>query len=1091
MDSLFGIPLTSILVVLLALVAGIFGVLGWIAWRNPLLVKMGLRNLTRRKTQTALIVIGLMLSTLIISAAFATGDTVGYSVTNAAYNDYGEADVIGAFDREKADPSRDGLLQQDIDAVRAAFEGDPEVDAITGVIRTPAPALNPTERLSEPAASFVGIDPETTDGFHQLIDQNGDLVSARDLGPDEVYISQRLADDIRLGVGDTVRVQYGNQPYDFTVRAIVRDNALTAATALTSDQAAGGIVAPIERVREIAGEPGRVDLLVMSAKGGVRDSLDATKVVRDRLEEVIDAQGLPIQVISDKAQVVEIAELIGSVFVTFFLVFGLFSMAAGVMLIFLTFVMLAAERRSEMGMARAVGMKRLHLTESFIAEGMGYNLGSALIGALLGVGVAYLLILVLGNVFGDFGLSITFNANPVGFAISYLLGVVITFVTVAISSWRSANLNIVRAIRDIPEPDTFRGHDRSLVRLFKATAGVLWLALIGALSVVTYGVLTVIYLLLKRAPKVGRFVRKPGDWAGRQRNSGGWAVVMILIGVLATWWGGWIDEQAFAYTAGTTLVLFAIAMLASYFGAPTRATFAIMSTVIIWYWLLPMPFNLLASLGVLPEEAKGWGDPLDGLLSLVGLDHEPISGNIEMFFVSGVCITAASTVFVIFNADRVLASLGALQAVFRGITPAIRTAISYPLASKFRTGMALAMFTLVMFSLIVMATLNHNFTQLFLGDDAKGGFDVQASANVNNPIGDLRTALTDGGYDVDANISGIGTMTSTFWETKAASYPEDALAFYRFAGLDDSFIDLAKFPLSTRAVGYDSDEAVWDAVRNDPNVIVANESILSFTQSQNFGAGGEDQLTVDGSITDLQDNPWQPIEMTVVDDNGNERTMQIVGFVDSAIISGVVPQWIALFVNAGVVADVQDANQDFFVVTKDESDQAVSDVAAAIESTLLDRGVQADSLTQRVNDAAAQSNAFSTLFVSFMSLGLIVGIAALGVISFRTVAERRQQIGMLRAIGYSRRLVAISFFLESSFIAITGIGMGLILGGALSYNLMTSPDFTNGQQIDFSYPVGTILLIVGIAYAASAVMTLIPARSASRVAVAEALRYSA
>ena len=56
---------------------------------------------------------------------------------------------------------------------------------------------------------------------------------------------------------------------------------------------------------------------------------------------------------------------------------------------------------------------------------------------------------------------------------------------------------------------------------------------------------------------------------------------------------------------------------------------------------------------------------------------------------------------------------------------------------------------------------------------------------------------------------------------------------------------------------------------------------------------------------------------------------------------------------------------------------------------------------------------------------------------------------------------------------------------------MTSPDFTNGQQIDFSYPVGTILLIVGIAYAASAVMTRIPARSASRVAVAEALRYSA
>jgi hypothetical protein len=115
--------------------------------------------------------------------------------------------------------------------------------------------------------------------------------------------------------------------------------------------------------------------------------------------------------------------------------------------------------------------------------------------------------------------------------------------------------------------------------------------------------------------------------------------------------------------------------------------------------------------------------------------------------------------------------------------------------------------------------------------------------------------------------------------------------------------------------------------------------------------------------------------------------------------------------------------------------------------------VVATSIQQTIDDFAAQSNAFQYLFEAFMSLGLIVGIAALGVIAFRTVAERRQQIGMLRAIGYSRRLVAISFFLESSFIAVTGIGMGLILGGALSYNLLTSPSSSvNGAEIDFSMP---------------------------------------
>ena len=151
--------------------------------------------------------------------------------------------------------------------------------------------------------------------------------------------------------------------------------------------------------------------------------------------------------------------------------------------------------------------------------------------------------------------------------------------------------------------------------------------------------------------------------------------------------------------------------------------------------------------------------------------------------------------------------------------------------------------------------------------------------------------------------------------------------------------------------------------------------------------------------------------------------------------------------------------------------------------------MQADSIVQLIDDAAAQSTAFQLLFEGFMGLGLVVGIAALGVIAFRTVVERRQQIGMLRAIGYTRRLIALSFFLESSFIALTGVAMGLSMGLALSYNLLTSEVFTDGAEIVFDVPWVRVIGIAVIAYGASALMTLIPARSASRVSVAEALRY--
>ena len=62
--------------------------------RNPLIGKLGVRNIPRRPTQTALIVGGLTLSTVIIVSALATGDTLTYSIQRHAVNAYGEIDEM-------------------------------------------------------------------------------------------------------------------------------------------------------------------------------------------------------------------------------------------------------------------------------------------------------------------------------------------------------------------------------------------------------------------------------------------------------------------------------------------------------------------------------------------------------------------------------------------------------------------------------------------------------------------------------------------------------------------------------------------------------------------------------------------------------------------------------------------------------------------------------------------------------------------------------------------------------------------------------------------------------------------------------------
>ena len=105
---------------------------------------------------------------------------------------------------------------------------------------------------------------------------------------------------------------------------------------------------------------------------------------RERLSRLFgDLSELVVEDI--KRDTLDMGELAASAFTTIFIVSGLFGIAAGMVLIFLIFVMLAAERKSEMGMARAIGAQRGRLVEMFVFEGTAYDLAAAAVGVALGV----------------------------------------------------------------------------------------------------------------------------------------------------------------------------------------------------------------------------------------------------------------------------------------------------------------------------------------------------------------------------------------------------------------------------------------------------------------------------------------------------------------------------------------------------------------------------------------------------------------------------------------------------------------------------------------------------------------------------------
>ena len=94
MEELFGIPMDVIMVILLAAFLPALAGVAIMAWRNRVMLKLGLRNIPRRKSQTALIVVGIMISTLIMAAAFGTGDSITFSIRKNATDALGPIDQI-------------------------------------------------------------------------------------------------------------------------------------------------------------------------------------------------------------------------------------------------------------------------------------------------------------------------------------------------------------------------------------------------------------------------------------------------------------------------------------------------------------------------------------------------------------------------------------------------------------------------------------------------------------------------------------------------------------------------------------------------------------------------------------------------------------------------------------------------------------------------------------------------------------------------------------------------------------------------------------------------------------------------------------
>jgi putative ABC transport system permease protein len=1101
MNDLFGLSMTYIMIALLVILGGAVSTILWVIVRQRVMFLIGVRNIPRRRAQTVLIIIGLMLSTLIISTAFSIGDTVNYSLTNLVYERLQGIDEVIHTRTDQTDTGGDSSL-----ATTKPIPGDtarslvseikamPGVDGALPVIRTIVPVLDARTRLNEPQSGIIGADPASMQGFESgLQTLDGNDASLGSLAPNEIYVDKSLADKLDILKGDTLQIFVNSQPHDYVVKDIVKDRVL-GGTLLEDTR---GLTMTLSQAQTLLGRPDDADLIFVSNTGGVRDSLGNSGAIKDALNARLDGTNWSAD--ATKADLVDTASTAASFLTTFFVVLGLFSIAAGALLIFLIFVMLAAERKVEMGMIRAVGTKRQHLVQMFMSEGMAYNVGAAAVGCALGVVVSIGMVRVMASLFGGSGgsLGITFHVTPRSLIVSYSLGVVLTFLTVTFSSWRIGNLNIVSAIRDTADPTA--QVERPVVRpgILGALSFVIWIffkprswktwfidlglfALAAALIFATvmlfvaafavYGsnsVAGVIAVLLGVAAICAAVLAVVAIGLGLNRIFQTGAMALIVGAALVVI--GLISWQGAAYAAGISLLFIGAALTLVMLRVPARPVFTTMGLSLLLYWLL-------GAGGHIPPH---------------------MDGGIEMFFLSGIIMVLSATFVLIYNADLMLGVLTRIGNLNARWVPSIRTAVAYPLANKFRTGMTIAMISLVMFALVMMSTMNSNFSRIFLSNEALGGYDVVVRENPHNAVPDLKAALQQAGGDASAiaadDTIGIANPILSEARIAPAATPEGATGanptatpagsdFSRYNMIKPSpgFLQDNGVKFHARADGYSTDAQVWNALATQPDLAVIDGFAVG-----GGGFGGGSGFTLSG--IKATDTTFAPIKVQIRDaaNPGNVHTVTIIGIFTtkaSAIYQG-------LYLSPAAFTDVFPKTEysAHFVKLTPGTDSKKE--AKYIESTLSAGGVQGDSLRQLIDDAQAQNRSFFYLIQGFMGIGLFVGIAAVGVIAFRTVVERRQQIGMMRALGYTRRAVAWSFIMESSFIALLGILSGISLGILLAYQLLQGDSFAGGAIDSFYVPWMEISIFGGFAFIASFLMTIIPSRQASSIPIAEALRY--
>lgn len=705
--TLFGLSATIQALLLAALVGGAVLLLVGVSVNNPLLWRMGVRNMRRRRAQTLVMLCGLLLSSIFLTVSFGLQDSFSHSIAADRLT------KVGAVDEAVTGP----FTQAQVDSLLAQIRQQVSVQAATALYLNPVAASFQVQRtgITETNQYILALPPDFDRVYGTLSDSQGQAVSMASLRSTEVLLSRSAAKSLNVRPGDRLRVSLNGYPgvLEATVHALLANDPVVTGGELAFDGSYPEIILPLATLQQFRLHavqrplPPNTICIRNVGPGAMQDSQDSQAVV-GFLERLLhtssDTRGfIPTYFDSTiihplKPHWIEdfswnpIASkgdfLTSAAARQFDLLLPVFTgllVSAGMLLLILLCLLLAAERRMELGLSRAVGLQRHHLVQVLLIECCGYSLLAAVPGVLLGLGVLELELLTLTNIPA---LSFTSAAGvPLHLWINWqsvlsvpCIGILTTLVVTFLTALWISHTNVVTAIRDLDDPPRYAQLKELLDEWTTAPTA-------ARRCVVC---LRLLWTLFARGP------------------------LCLLAGYLLWQWhpgADWLQHLGVAVLiAGAGLC---INWLCSVVKLPPSFGRWLGGTMIGLCWLI---YGLQMGAGMILLVFTTTAPPLNGIV-------------LQDMLLSLLLPLIGMVVLVMNNNDGLASILHLVLQQVRALAPISRPGTAYPLTFRFRTGVAVSLLSLVLFLVMLIITNNLGIGQQ-VADTARQS-DTQLIATQN------------------------------------------------------------------------------------------------------------------------------------------------------------------------------------------------------------------------------------------------------------------------------------------------------------------------------------------------------------------------